>query len=254
MRRLERRSPRPFGGIEVKAAFTEWLARRYHLEKQLAAHFRQMLKKQWNSFVADLKAGTPLEQAISKLTDVSDEFRDRMLNEITMASSYGVSQGRDALPGRLGIGLDWKLVNEDASKRAQQYTYAEIQGITATTRDVLRSKVNDWIVSGEPLSTLTRDKGLVYLFGEKRAKKIAVTEVTRAYAEANQLVFQQTGVQRRRWNAGNDELMCPVCRKLNQKVAGINEPFPGGIMLPPAHPSCRCWITPMVEYVNGNSD
>jgi len=201
----------------------------------------------------------PLEQALDAIDIVNQQFKDDMVLALQKAASNGVNQAQAAVQAAAAsatavpnvqlpvMGIDWALVNENAKEWAQQYAYSEIGGITATTRKALRQKVGDWLVSGQPLQQLMRDKQLVQLFGPQRAKLIAVTEVTRAYAEANQLVFQQTGVQQRRWNTANDELVCSICGPLNGTVVGITEPFPGGIMLPPAHPNCRCWITPVVS-------
>lgn len=221
------------------------MKRRYQLERKVTLFLHKMLKGQWSGFIADMKAGTPPEEAIAKLDNVSEGFKEQMLETMTQASTYGVKQAQAGVVG--SVGLDWHLVNEDARKWAEQYAYSKIVDVNETSRRVLREKVSNWIVSGKPLPELIRDKKLVYLFGPKRAKMIAITEVTRAYAEANQMVFQQAGVKKRRWNTGNDELVCLICRPLNGKVVDINEPFPGGIMLPPAHPNCRCWITPVVE-------
>lgn len=33
---------------------------------------------------------------------------------------------------------------------------------------------------------------------------------------------------------------CPICQPLDGKLTGIERPFPGGVMGPPAHPGCRC--------------
>ena len=231
--------------------------RRYHLERQYALSVKLMLYSQWKKFITDLKQGTPVQQAIEGL-QISEEQKQNVTRIFEQAAGYGVNQAQAASQDAVAsvtvpnapmpaLSVDWSLINEDARTWARGYAYSQINGITDTTRRILSQRVNDWMVSGKPLQELMRDKRLVQLFGPTRAKMIAVTEVTRAYAEANQLVFQQTGVQQRRWNTANDELVCPICGPLNGMVVGITEPFSGGIMLPPAHPNCRCWITPVVS-------
>ena len=56
-------------------------------------------------------------------------------------------------------------------------------------------------------------------------------------------------INKRRWNTGVDELVCPICGPLHNVIVGLDETFPGGFRVPPAHPNCRCWITPVVEGV-----
>ena len=81
------------------------------------------------------------------------------------------------------------------------------------------------------------------LFGPSRAKSIAVTEVTRAYAEganiAKEQIERMSGLQMVHiWNTNNDSLVCEICAPLNRKKQGD-----GWWEFPPAHPNCRCWTT-----------
>lgn len=216
-----------------------------------------MLYQQWKQFTADLKTGTPPNLAIAKL-DMTQSDKKQIARLFANAASSAVVQAQSTLVEAVSsasaapnakmpsMNIDWKLVNDDAKKWAQEYAYTMISSITATSRRVLQERVSAWIASGNPLSTLAKDDKLVQMFGPMRAKLIASTEVTRIYAEANQRVFEQTGVEKRRWNTAKDELVCPICGPLNGVEVGIAEPFPGGLSLPPAHPRCRCWITPVV--------
>jgi hypothetical protein len=77
----------------------------------------------------------------------------------------------------------------------------------------MQLEITRWIDNGETLPQLI--ERLVPLFGEKRAELIAVTEVTRAFAEGNMVAWRESGViQKRRWNTANDELVCPICGPL----------------------------------------
>jgi hypothetical protein len=48
----------------------------------------------------------------------------------------------------------------------------------------------------------------------------------------------------KRWDSTGDSRLCVQCRDLDGDVRPINEQFPGGILVPPAHPGCRCSLTP----------
>jgi SPP1 gp7 family putative phage head morphogenesis protein len=88
----------------------------------------------------------------------------------------------------------------------------------------------------------------------KRAADIAVTELAFAYNNGMEEVIRE-GIEDgvfpdftyRKWSTSADERVCPTCGALDGVVVGMDEDFPGGIPLPPAHPSCRC----AVEYVFG---
>ena len=80
------------------------------------------------------------------------------------------------------------------------------------------------------------------LFGKDKKEK----PTTRTDLDVNQ--WKKEGVvEGKRWNTAVDELVCPICGPLHNVVVGINETFPGGYQNPPAHPNCRCGLTPVVE-------
>jgi hypothetical protein len=79
---------------------------------------------------------------------------------------------------------------------------------------------------------------------------VAVTEVTRAYAEGNRRSAKEYEDQElftwvRTWRTNNDDLVCELCGPLHGKTAeGTDGEYPlGGGQGPPRHPRCRCWET-----------
>jgi hypothetical protein len=89
-------------------------------------------------------------------------------------------------------------------------------------------------------------------FGEDRAGRIAITEITRMYAEGNQLAGEDLRDQwpgeevLKRWFTNNDDRVCPICAPLNNTEIGIDESWiVDGVEYenPPAHPNCRCWTS-----------
>jgi SPP1 gp7 family putative phage head morphogenesis protein len=161
----------------------------------------------------------------------------------------GAEFGQAQLFGLVGdISVNWALANEAATQWATNYTYELVSGITDTTRDILRREIAGFTESGETFQEFvkrlaSRDD----LFGAQRAEAIAVTEVTRAYAEGNQVAWRESGVtEAKEWNTANDELVCPICGPLDGKQTPLGDTFDGGHDGPPAHPRCRCWLTPVV--------
>lgn len=143
-------------------------------------------------------------------------------------------------------GLDWSLINADAANWAREYVYELVTSLDDNTRKLLQSAISEWIEQSEPIDALP-DR-LEAAFGRRRAEMIAVTEVTRAYAEANAYIWQKSGlVKKRRWQTAMDERVCPVCGPLHGQETEWGKEFDGGIMNPPAHPRCRCWVVPVVD-------
>jgi hypothetical protein len=146
------------------------------------------------------------------------------------------------------IQLDPAVINERALAWAREYGYDLIRGLTETTRRVVAGAVemfaaNPGMTQGDVAALLEP------AFGEVRSRMIAVTEVTRTYAQATnfqQELFRDLGIMMERvWQTNDDELVCPICGPLDGQpedhwVAEFGEG-------PPAHVNCRCWLTLRVK-------
>ena len=102
--------------------------------------------------------------------------------------------------------------------------------------------LKDWQHSGGTMGDLTA--AVADIFGEARAQRIAVTEVTRAYVEGSRIaadeVIEQGIKMIEIWHTDNDDLVCELCGPLDGEPVGIA--WDRG-MGPPLHPNCRCWTT-----------
>ena len=151
-----------------------------------------------------------------------------------------------------GIGFNSELVNQEASPAARQYTDELLVNLGSTSERIVGQAITQWIQ--EPNRTMGDLVGFLKPHLEENAYRtdlIAVTEVTRAYSHGNKIAYQQVSVQQWRWRTNRDELVCEICGGLNKVVKNIGEPFTivkgKAITEPPAHPGCRCWITPVVD-------
>lgn len=86
-----------------------------------------------------------------------------------------------------------------------------------------------------------------------RAKNIARTEIQTAANQGRWLSWAQ-GVEggyvapgtKKRWQTGplvvgpGRKQVCDLCAPLREEVVAWDQPFSNGVMMPPAHPSCRC--------------
>lgn len=169
------------------------------------------------------------------------------------------------LPGELTPLVNWELFNRAAIDYLGQYRLSTIRGINETTRAQTMRAINDWIRSDAGLDSLRAKLRPIY--GKTRADSIAITEVTRTFAEGNMQLWNSTGVvSGKRWMTAVDERVCPVCSPLHGKLVEIdgNFGFTEGELsdetlqkaikhlgtefrAPPAHPRCRCWLQPVVS-------
>jgi len=164
--------------------------------------------------------------------------QDAIARAVLNAADLGVSVAVDQLGP---VGFDWTLANIAARDWAQQHAGALIRQIDDVTTRGVQQAVARWIENGEPLESLIKD--LEIYFSRARAEMIATTEVTNAFAQANEIAYRQSGVaQGMEWRTSMDERRCPVCAPLEGKRRKFGEEFAPGVMRPPMHPNCRCWI------------
>lgn len=167
----------------------------------------------------------------------AEQMAQALLPLVNGAAENGATNGVD----QLGVDVDMTLVNTDVTAWARTYTYDLVKGITDTSAAFLEEAIDTWIASGQPLPALI--DALTSAFGPVRAEMIAETEVTRAFAAGNQLVWQASGVvDGMRWMTVNDELVCEICGPLD----GTELPLDSSD-IPPAHPRCRCYTQPIVN-------
>jgi SPP1 gp7 family putative phage head morphogenesis protein len=142
--------------------------------------------------------------------------------------------------------IAWLVGNGDGTGIVS-YLDTLTNSIMATTIAQAAPLVSAWAANGQPMSALV-DALTQTGFSDTRARRIALTEVTRAYAKGNREAWRASGVvERRRWATSADELVCPVCGPLAGQERALDEPFTPEIDDPPAHVQCRCWILPVVE-------
>ena len=196
--------------------------------------------------------------------EVLRPFTDTVMAVLTDVSLAGAQWGaetvnRHAYGAKGVIDFVWDIVNEAAERFARTYAYSLVTGITETTRTRLQGQISEFVRNQETINQLARR--IKPLFGDVRAKMIAVTETTRAFAEGNQIAWKESGViEQKRWVTANDELVCPVCGPLHRQVVDIDDEFEvtyatkRGLVTarfphPPAHVSCRCGMTPVIVKV-----
>jgi SPP1 gp7 family putative phage head morphogenesis protein len=161
--------------------------------------------------------------------------------------------GHDLLSPSAQVLVNWDVFNQSAIDWLNKWRFSgALNDIQGHTRDTAIKYIQDWVRAGDPLPLL--EKKLSTLFDKRRAQTIARTEVTRMYAEGNIAAWKSTGyVTQKRWNTARDERVCPICGPLDGMIVQIDsngfttEPGGLGITAPPAHPNCRCWLTPVVS-------
>ena len=189
-----------------------------------------------------------------------DAERDALWNavaELSMRSlAAGTLSGEMLLPEAIRPLIAWDVLNPAALDYLHWYRLNTISGISDTTATRAIATIDKWMQAGEPMPVLSAR--LEPIFGASRAGAIGVTEVTRLYAEGNQMAWQASGVVAgNKWMTAMDERVCPYCGPLHGMVAPLRTYFnetqtvglaqvPWGGVAPPRHVRCRCWLQPVV--------
>lgn len=184
-------------------------------------------------------------------TGLIDRQAAVLLPWLTDVTTAGLINGADVIGAKrkgqkdAELMINWELVNQQAADWAEVYGYDLVRGITDTTLKLLQDAIDMWIGNGEIFPDLVSRVSAIF-DNPRRARLIATTEATRAYAEGNTIAWQDAGAWGREWRTAVDELVCPICGGLHRKQTAMGEAFSGVIKNPPAHPGCRCSLVPVV--------
>lgn len=114
--------------------------------------------------------------------------------------------------------------------------------ITETTRNDIQRLITQAVEDGMTRAELRDAIMEAGAFGADRAAMIAHTELSFANANANWESWKASGaVSKKRWLKSDDHAIPDEC-DLNEEAGDIplDEPFPSGDMMHPAHPNCEC--------------
>lgn len=227
--------------------------RKEAFETRLAAIIKRRFRKQAALIRERLELYYPARKVSPTiemgLFDVAfDEDADLIADLIRLLN--GAAKDGIALFGqRSPLQIDWSLVNDRAARWARDYAYELVKDIDKTTQDILKNAISTFADTpgfsiGDVVNLLP--------FDEQRALRIATTEITRAFATANQQAgealrdeFPDVRVIKT-WFSTNQDITCELCLELDGKEVGIDENFyepeneyqDGN---PPRHVNCFCW-------------
>lgn len=221
------------------------------------------LKKRWRKqaqYIRDRVAFiTPDRKVIAPPYEqiIEDSFEDdtELIAEMVRILKDAARNGFKLFGANLPFDIDWTMVNTEAAKWAREYTAEWIKGINKTTRQSIGEAIANFIETpGATLGDLFDDISQ-WILSEDRALSIAVTETTRAYAESTLIAGQEIQKQYpdvrvvKTWFTNNDDKVCDICAPLDGMEVELMNGFTTeegsieGLMDPPAHINCRCWMS-----------
>ncbi len=141
------------------------------------------------------------------------------------------------------------VVNQDVLKFIDEKRFRFAKEVNETTEKEIKEALKEGISEGEGIADLS--KRLNEVFESRKTwetERIARTETIEASNAAELESYRQSRVvEKKEWLAELDNKTCEICVPLNGEQVDLNKNFSGGFDYPPAHPSCRCTIIPVLE-------
>lgn len=195
----------------------------------------------------------PDRKALEQLVDFGALFEDpRLLAELLLWLTAAADSGIALFELEIGFGVS-AAANTAAAEWARVHASELIGFLTDTQRNTIQRSVSTFIETpgmtiGDVVNDLIGDK----LFTEDRAMRIAVSEVTNAFSEADRIAGEQLQADfpdvtvTKTWWTNADGLVCFICAPLHTIEIPLNEKWPnaagGELDGPPGHvANCRCW-------------
>ena len=187
--------------------------------------------------------GVPPDDVLKAFIEGSDDEWAKILRLIFEATEGGIALFAATQP----IGIDYSLVSAEMLDEVREYVFGEFRdGINKTTLTGIENAITAFV---ETPGMTIGDVMKQLPFDDIRARRIAITEVTRAYAEGDRLAgkalaeeFPEVEVVKT-WFTNNDDRVCPICGPNHLVTIPIDELFPSGDDSPPSHVNCRCFRT-----------
>jgi len=158
------------------------------LEDELAGEMAAFLEGQGERVIE----GAGRDAALADDESFWEDEGKLMLAALLPAIIEALNALGEANADAIDIGVEWSEANAHAMVWARSYAFDLVGGLNGTTREALREALATWAETGGDVQVLERL--LAPTFGEKRARAIAGTEITRVNAAAASATGSLVGV------------------------------------------------------------
>lgn len=231
-------------------------AARAYAEQQLTDAFANGLTAQQRRLlsVLDEAQGQPTPRNLERLWALEDDYLWQGVQDTlqSVAIDHAVGVSVNVTNPNL-----WQLVSEEVVSWVDEYytstnaaNVGSIPSLNQTSREAFAEAFQRWQLGdrspgnyAQGLPELIQE--LQPIFGAQRARVIAATETSRAFAESERFAAARNPlIEYFQYLTAFDEKTCPICVPANNTVTPKGRStFPDGGGFPPRHPNCRCSVT-----------
>lgn len=169
-------------------------------------------------------------------------MRQIMLRYYPVLLSQAHEDAAAALDMEIAFDLESREVREVLNFLAERVTNLTSETLRNEIRDIIGQRAREGWDDAQTAAVL-RERATDW--SENRAVLVARTEAAAAYSRGSLLAYERSGV------VGGVEWLttapCEQCAPLDGKVVPLGSEFAPGISHPPAHPACRCALSPVLS-------
>lgn len=214
----------------------------YSRSSAKVSSFMEWLYSAEQEGILEIMTGTPLEMAASSAWQnvyIDTAYQKGMRDAYKKGGSKGA--------GKSVQSSFYQPVHADAAGMIYTRSYTGLVGITDAMDTAISRTLAQAMLEGRgAMDTARMLEDRVDAIGTTRARTLARSEMTSAYAEGALNSYEEMGIEgvevEAEFATAGDDVVCPECEELEGKVYSIEEAR--GVI--PVHPNCRCAWIPMV--------
>lgn len=219
----------------------------YGRASEKVSSFMEWLYQAEQEGILEIMTGTPLEMAASSAWQnvyIDTAYQKGMRDAYSKATKKSGAQYVQSAFNQ--------PVHADAAGLIYTRSYTGLVGITDAMDTAISRTLAQAILEGRGAMDAARMlEDRVDAIGITRARTLARSEMTAAYAEAQLNTYEEIGIEgvevEAEFATAGDDSVCPECEELEGKVYSIEESR--GVI--PVHPNCRCAWIPVVPESSG---
>lgn len=126
------------------------------------------------------------------------------------------------------------------------YNLDLLTGLSDDLKKEIKRVIRDGLINGKGVQEVAKDLREALDLRKWRINTIARTEIMRAANYGRYSAWNRSGVVKgKEWLTAFDDRTCDICAALDGERRRLDEQFSVGVLMPPAHPNCRCTAVPI---------
>jgi len=189
--------------------------------------------------------------ALTDIESLLDEYEGRFLlpelkTQIDRYIKHGYTKGAvnaSASLSVLGIPIAFEPFPVDfrAVGVLVDNNFSLVKDANAYMKKEMLRHISTGILEGKSIYKIQKALQSTINITKTRATMIARTEIIRSYNQGAINQYKKVGVKKWKWICSYDDRTCEACASRDGNIYKMGE------MQPPAHPQCRCSVSPIVD-------